>query len=74
MVNLETLKANSKSMYKDYWDGRKYNISNDSKYSNRTYVILATDNNGRLNILAEKLIAQDIQIFKMISQLMSQMH
>ena len=64
MVNLETLKANSKSMYKDYWDGRKYNISNDSKYSNRTYVILATDNNGRLNILAEKLIAQDIQIFK----------
>ena len=64
MVNLETLKANSKSMYKDYWDGRKYNISNDSKYSNRSYVILATDNNGRLNILAEKLIAQDIQIFK----------
>ena len=64
MINLETLKANSKSMYKDYWDGRKYNVSNDSKYSNRTYVILATDNNGRLNILAEKLIAQDIQIFK----------
>ena len=64
MVNLGTLKANSKSMYKDYWDGRKYNISNDSKYSNRSYVILATDNNGRLNILAEKLIAQDIQIFK----------
>ncbi len=64
MINLETLKANSKSMYKDYWDGRKYNVSNDSKYSNRTYVILATDNNGRLNELAEKLIAQDIQIFK----------
>ena len=64
MINLETLKANSKSMYKDYWDGRKYNVSNDSKYSNRTYVILATDNNGRLNVLAEKLIAQDIQIFK----------
>ena len=64
MINLETLKANSKSMYKDYWDGRKYNVSNDSKYSNRTYVILATDNNGRLNVLAEKLIAQNIQIFK----------
>ena len=64
MINLETLKANSKSMYKDYWDGRKYNVSNDSKYSNRTYVILATDNNGRLNVLAEKLTAQNIQIFK----------
>ncbi len=64
MINLETLKDNSKSMYKDYWDGRKYNVSNDSKYSNRTYVILQTDNNGRLNVLAEKLIAQDIQIFR----------
>ena len=64
MINLETLKDNSKSMYKDYWDGRKYNVPNDSKYSNRTYVILQTDNNGRLNVLAEKLIAQDIQIFR----------
>ena len=23
MVNLNTLKENSKAMYKDYWDGRK---------------------------------------------------
>ena len=64
MINLDTLKNNSKSMYKDYWDGRKYNVSNNSKYSNRSYVVLATDNNGRLNALAEKLIAQDIEIYK----------
>ena len=64
MINLDTLKNNSKSMYKDYWDGRKYNVSNNSKYSNRSYVVLATDNNGRINALAEKLIAQDIEIYK----------
>ena len=64
MINLDTLKNNSKSMYEDYWDGRKYNVSSNSKYSNRSYVVLATDNNGRINALAEKLKAQDIEIYK----------
>ena len=64
MINLDTLRNNSKSMYEDYWDGRKYNVSSNSKYSNRSYVILATDNNGRINALAEKLEAQDIEIYK----------
>ncbi len=64
MINLDTLKNNSKSMYEDYWDGRKYNVSGNSKYSNRSYVVLATDNNGRINALAEKLKAQDIEIYK----------
>ena len=64
MINLDTLKSNSKAMYKDYWDGRKYNVSNNSKYSNRSYVVLATDNKGRLNALSEKLIAQNIEIYK----------
>ena len=64
MTNLDTLKNNSKSMYEDYWDGRKYNVSSNSKYSNRSYVVLANDNNGRINALAEKLKAQDIEIYK----------
>ena len=64
MINLDTLKNNSKSMYEDYWDGRKYNVSSNSKYSNRSYVVLATNNNGRINALAEKLKAQDIEIYK----------
>ena len=64
MINLDTLKNNSKSMYEDYWDGRKYNVSSNSKYSNRSYVVLANDNNGRMNALAEKLKAQDIEIYK----------
>ena len=64
MINLDTLKNNSKSMDEDYWDGRKYNVSSNSKYSNRSYVVLANDNNGRINALAEKLKAQDIEIYK----------
>ena len=64
LVNLKTLRKNSKAMYKDYWDGRKLNISNDSKYANRSYVILPTKNNGRLNVLANKLKAQEIEIYK----------
>jgi hypothetical protein len=51
-------------MYKDYWDGRKYFVSKDSEYANQTFVVLPTDNNTRLNTLADKLKAQDIELFK----------
>jgi hypothetical protein len=64
MSNLESLLMNSKAMYKDYWDGRKYNVSKDSKYANQTFVVLPTKNNGRLNTLAEKLKSQDIELFE----------
>ena len=63
LANLKTLEVNSKAMYQDYWEARKYNISKNSKYANQTYVILPTKNNGRLNALAEKLQAQDIELF-----------
>ena len=63
LVNLKTLEVNSKAMYQDYWEARKYNVSKNSKYANQTYVILPTKNNGRLNALAEKLQAQDIELF-----------
>ena len=66
ITNLKTLLKNSKSMYKDYWDGRKYNVSNNSKYANKSFVILPTDNNGRLNTLADKLLAQDVEIYENI--------
>ena len=62
--NLKTLEKNSKAMYKDYWDGRKYNVSKNGEYSNQTFVILPNKNITRLNTLAEKLKAQDIKIYK----------
>ena len=64
--NLKTLEKNSKAMYKDYWDGRKYNVSKNGEYSNQTFVILPNKNITRLNTLAEKLKAQDIKIYKNI--------
>lgn len=63
IANLETLSRNSKAMYKDYWDGRKYNVSKDGKYANQTFVVLANNNHRRMNTLAEKLNAQGIEIF-----------
>ena len=64
IANLESLDRHSKAMYQDFWDGRKYNISNDSKFSNRTFVILATDNHGRMHDLVERLRAQGIELYK----------
>ena len=64
MVNLKTLLKNSKAMYRDYWEGRKYNISRDSKYANQTFVVLPTKNIGRLETLIEKLRFQDIELYK----------
>ena len=69
MSNLESLLMNSKAMYKDYWDGRKYNVSKDSKYANQTFVVLPTKNNGRLNTLAEKLKSQDIELFESLKDI-----
>ena len=63
MANLKTLQLNSKEMYKDYWDGRKYNVSSQSEYANKYYVILPTDNLGRLNAFISKLEAQEIEIY-----------
>ena len=64
MANLKTLQLNSKEMYKDYWDGRKYNVSSQSEYANKYYVILPTDNLGRLNTFISKLEAQEIEIYR----------
>ena len=64
MVNLKTLKENSKAMYRDFWEGRKYNVSKDSKYANQTFVILPTENVGRLKTLIEKLQFQNIELYK----------
>ena len=64
MVNLRTLKENSKAMYRDFWEGRKYNVSKDSKFANQTFVILPTENVGRLKTLIEKLQFQNIELYK----------
>ena len=64
MVNLRTLKENSKAMYRDFWEGRKYNVSKDSKYANQTFVILPTENVGRLKTLIEKLQFQGIELYR----------
>ena len=64
LANLKTLQRNSSQMYLDYWDGRKLNVSKNGKYANQSFVILPTDNHGRLNALVAKLEAQDIELYR----------
>ena len=63
LSNLNTLLIHSKDMYRDFWDGRKYNISSNSKWANQSFVILPTKNLSRINTLASKLKLQGINIY-----------
>jgi len=64
LTNLNTLLANSKDMYNDYWEGRKLNVSKESKWANQSFVILPTKNTSRINTIADKLKSQNIEIYK----------
>jgi hypothetical protein len=63
LTNLNTLLANSKAMYNDYWEARKLNVSKESKWANQTFVILPTKNSSRINTLADKLKSQNIETY-----------
>ena len=63
LANLASLKTHSQAMYRDYWDGRKYNVSSKSEFANRSYVFLANENHGRMNALVDRLEAQGIELF-----------
>jgi hypothetical protein len=63
MANLASLQTHSQAMYRDYWDGRKYNVSSKSEFANRSYVFLANENHGRMNALVDRLEAQGIELF-----------
>ena len=63
MANLESLAMHSQAMYRDYWDGRKYNVSSKGAFGNRSYVFLANENHGRMNALVERLEAQGIELY-----------
>jgi len=64
MANLNTLAKHSKEMYSDFWDGRKYNVSDKSIFADRTFVVLPNNNEGRMLTLVDRLQAQDVELFK----------
>ena len=64
IANLESLAKHSQAMYKDFWDGRKYNVSRSGRFADRSFVILANDNEGRLKDLVQRLEAQGIELYK----------
>ncbi len=62
IANLASLDKYSDEMYRDYWQDRKMVVSNKSPYADKSYIVLANDNLSRTHLLAEKLLAQDIEI------------
>ncbi|WP_395343656.1 M14 family metallopeptidase [Ningiella sp. W23] len=62
LANLRSLQTHSKQMYQDYWADRKMLISSKSPYADKSYIVLANDNHSRTRLLAEKLLAQDIEV------------
>lgn len=63
IANLASLQKYSKDMYRDYWADRKSILEKDSQYANKTYVVLANNNDTRMATLVDKLLAQDIEVF-----------
>lgn len=61
-ANLMTLKKYSHKMYQDYWQDRKFVVSSKSPYAEKTFIVLANNNHSRTHLLAEKLLAQDIEV------------
>ena len=64
IANLDSLAKHSQAMYKDFWDGRKYNVSKSGRFADRSFVILANDNEGRIKDLVQRLEAQGIELYK----------
>nr|WP_241664560.1 M14 family metallopeptidase [Ningiella ruwaisensis] len=62
LANLHSLDKYSDEMYKDYWQDRKMLVSSKSPYADKTFIVLANDNHSRTHLLAEKLLAQDIEV------------
>jgi len=62
LANLKSLQKHSKEMYQDYWQDRKQLVSSKSPYADKTYIVLANNNHTRTHLLAEKLLAQDIEV------------
>jgi hypothetical protein len=63
MANLNTLAKHSKEMYSDFWDGRKYNVSDKSIFADRTFVVLANNNHGRMLTLVDRLQTQGVELY-----------
>jgi hypothetical protein len=63
-ANLETLRRERGEMLAAFADDRAAVVSTDSRYANRSFVILPTANQGRLNDLKDLLRVQDFEVHR----------
>ena len=63
-ANLETLRRERGEMLAAFADDRAAVVSTDSRYANRSFVILPTANQGRLKDLKDLLRVQDFEVHR----------
>ena len=64
LVNLKTLAKHSQALYRDYLDDRRMLVSDNSPYANRTFVVLPTDNQARLDNFVTMMQLQGFEIYE----------
>jgi len=64
-ANLETLAKERKTMLKAFADDRASVVSADGPYAERSWVILPTDNHGRLQDLLDLVAIQGFEIYEL---------
>jgi hypothetical protein len=64
-ANLETLKRERESMLRDYAEDRANVVSARGPYGSRSFAILPTDNQGRINDLLDLLDIQQFEAYRL---------
>ena len=64
LANIETLRQNSKALYQDFVDDRRLVASKNSKYADRSFVILPTKNQTRIDHFIELMQRQGINVYR----------
>ncbi|MDZ7791622.1 MAG: M14 family metallopeptidase [Xanthomonadales bacterium] len=67
-ANLETLRANRSRMLSNYASDRAELVSDDSPYSERSFVFPPSENQGRINELLELLAIQEIETHRLTDE------
>lgn len=68
-ANLETLRENRRAMLTQYADDRANMVSPRGPYGERTFVILPSDNAGRMNDLLDLLRIQEFEVHRLTESL-----
>ncbi len=64
MTNLATLAGRSKDLYRDYFTDRKFVLSSDGPYANRSFVVLPSQNRARIDAFVDLMEWQGFEFYQ----------